>query len=53
MDVNAPYFAFVATAYGLFAFVLLGLLAAVLIKGARLKRELAARGLSDTGSGEP
>ena len=52
MDITAPYLAYVASAYGLFAIVLVGLLVSVIWRGVNLKRQLQARGLNDPGQGE-
>ena len=50
MDMATPYLGFIITAYGLFAVVLLGLLAQTIWRGKNLRRELAKRGLNDPGT---
>jgi heme exporter protein CcmD len=50
MDLAAPYLNYVLSAYGVSALVLLAVLGSVLLRGARLKRELQSMGLSDPGA---
>lgn len=50
MDLTTPYLGFVMAAYAIFAIVLLGLLAAIVLRGHSLKRNLQELGLSDPGA---
>ena len=49
MDFSSPHLGFIVVSYGLFAAVLLALLAYGLWRGRSLRHELKARGLNDPG----